>query len=83
MDLSQSITMFEKHHWSNNVWRDAVSETQQKKEDSKRCMFIVTSVPQKRFSAVQTLCPNLLCKKTTKGEGGGHKIGKMGRSRFY
>ena len=47
-----------------------VHTTRQKKKDSKRCMFIVTSVPQKRFSAVQTLCPNLLCKKTTKGEGG-------------
>ena len=28
-------------------------------------------------------CQNLLSKKTTKGEGGGHKIGKMGRRRLW
>ena len=28
-------------------------------------------------------CRNLLSKKTTKGEGGGHKIRKMGRRRLW
>ena len=28
-------------------------------------------------------CRNLLSKKTTKGEGEGHKIGKMGRRRLW
>ena len=28
-------------------------------------------------------CRNLLSKKTTKGEGGGHKIGKIGRPRLW
>ena len=28
-------------------------------------------------------CQNLLSKKTTKGEGGGHKVEKMGRRRLW